>query len=78
MAQPGSATVLGTVGREFESRRPDHSENKETVHADLLPLWNLLVRNDVNKKNFFFFKISIDQRVFFRANCMPGVININM
>ena len=25
MAQPGSATVLGTVGREFESRRPDHT-----------------------------------------------------
>ena len=25
MAQPGSATVLGTVGREFESRRPDHA-----------------------------------------------------
>ena len=24
VAQPGSATVLGTVGREFESRRPDH------------------------------------------------------
>ena len=23
VAQPGSATVLGTVGREFESRRPD-------------------------------------------------------
>ena len=27
VAQPGSATVLGTVGREFESRRPDHLEN---------------------------------------------------
>ena len=25
VAQPGSATVLGTVGREFESRRPDHT-----------------------------------------------------
>ena len=25
VAQPGSATVLGTVGREFESRRPDHA-----------------------------------------------------
>ena len=24
VAQPGSATVLGTVGREFESLRPDH------------------------------------------------------
>ena len=27
VAQPGSATVLGTVGREFESRRPDHLTN---------------------------------------------------
>ena len=26
VAQPGSATVLGTVGREFESRRPDHTK----------------------------------------------------
>ena len=24
VAQPGSATVLGTVGRKFESCRPDH------------------------------------------------------
>ena len=24
VAQPGSASVLGTEGREFESRRPDH------------------------------------------------------
>ena len=24
MAQPGSAAVLGTVGRRFESYRPDH------------------------------------------------------
>lgn len=27
MAQPGSAAVLGTVGRRFESYRPDHSLN---------------------------------------------------
>ena len=28
VAQPGSATVLGTVGREFESRRPDHKKSE--------------------------------------------------
>lgn len=27
MAQPGSATVLGTVGRWFESNRPDHPQS---------------------------------------------------
>ena len=32
VAQPGSATVLGTVGREFESRRPDHSENYYQIY----------------------------------------------
>ena len=33
VAQPGSATVLGTVGREFESRRPDHTVNdSDWVH----------------------------------------------
>ena len=31
VAQPGSATVLGTVGREFESRRPDHIKLKTKV-----------------------------------------------
>lgn len=28
VAQPGSATVLGTVGRKFESCRPDHLPEK--------------------------------------------------
>ena len=28
VTQSGSAPVLGTGGREFESRRPDHSSNK--------------------------------------------------
>ena len=28
VAQPGSAPVLGTGGREFESRRPDHHLNR--------------------------------------------------
>ena len=31
VAQPGSATVLGTVGREFESRRPDHLISGEEI-----------------------------------------------
>ena len=31
VAQPGSATVLGTVGREFESRRPDHLKFKKIL-----------------------------------------------
>ena len=31
VAQPGSATVLGTVGREFESRRPDHLKRFEQL-----------------------------------------------
>ena len=82
VAQPGSATVLGTVGREFESRRPDHLKNllitidicAQTGSADgtyRLEMMSI-------KKFFFFFKIFIDQRVFFRASCMSGVININM
>ena len=33
VAQPGSATVLGTVGREFESRRPDQQMIFEGVFA---------------------------------------------
>ena len=33
VAQPGSATVLGTVGREFESRRPDHIVTKVTIES---------------------------------------------
>ena len=35
VAQPGSATVLGTVGREFESRRPDHIKIKTKVEMSL-------------------------------------------
>ena len=31
VAQPGSATVLGTVGREFESRRPDHLKSFNNI-----------------------------------------------
>ena len=31
VAQPGSATVLGTVGREFESRRPDHLKKVRAI-----------------------------------------------
>ena len=30
VAQPGSATVLGTVGRKFESCRPDHFPISQT------------------------------------------------
>ena len=59
VAQPGSATVLGTVGREFESRRPDH-----LFFIDIDPKLNCwLAKNeasptriDVNKKIFFFFE----------------------
>ena len=31
VAQSGSAPVLGTGGREFESRRPDQSRNRSVV-----------------------------------------------
>ena len=35
MAQLGSATVLGTVGRWFESNRPDHPQRERTLdHPD--------------------------------------------
>ena len=65
MAQPGSATVLGTVGREFESRRPDHFKSclKLKIVARPVPHGRLVAGNDVNKKIFFFFKFFIDQRV---------------
>ena len=33
VAQPGSATVLGTVGREFESLRPDHFHQTTFLHG---------------------------------------------
>jgi len=38
----------------------------------------ILERSGVNKKIFFFFKIFIDLRVFYRAICTSGRANINM
>ena len=32
VAQPGSASVLGTEGREFESLRPDHFNKTHRIH----------------------------------------------
>ena len=41
MAQPGSATVLGTVGRWFKSNRPDHSQCGATwLSALQFCFWN--------------------------------------
>jgi hypothetical protein len=37
VAQPGSASVLGTEGREFESRRPDHFPENLCLRAGLQP-----------------------------------------
>ena len=36
VAQSGSAPVLGTGGREFESRRPDHLLLRERINLPLL------------------------------------------
>ena len=33
VAQPGSAPVLGTGGRKFESCRPDHDQSKNAYSA---------------------------------------------
>ena len=88
VAQPGSATVLGTVGREFESRRPDHK--KIEINYREVPFFRALPINlsnkktsffaviAVNKKIFYFLKIFVDPRVVYRASCMSGVLNINM
>ena len=83
MAQPGSATVLGTVGREFESRRPDHIKIKNKVERYPFILSYTQGSKEqkniffdiiaVNKKIFFFFKIFVDPRVVYRASCMSGV-----
>ena len=88
MAQPGSATVLGTVGREFESRRPDHIKIETEVERctfvliytqgskqQKISFFDIIA---VNKKIFFFLKIFVDPRVVYRASCMSGVYNINM
>lgn len=32
VAQPGSASVLGTEGREFESLRPDHLDEIQKIY----------------------------------------------
>ncbi len=41
VAQPGSAPVLGTGGREFESRRPDHGKLlRPSEHALYLCAWS--------------------------------------
>ena len=34
VAQPGSATVLGTVGRKFESCRPDHFSKMQILRFE--------------------------------------------
>ena len=82
MAQPGSATVLGTVGREFESRRPDHTKIRGKLHMligrNSVLFEKILARIAVNKKIFFFLKIFIDLRVFYRASCSSGGTNIYM
>ena len=88
MAQPGSATVLGTVGREFESRRPDHIKIKTKVercpfvlsytHGSKQRKISFFDIIAVNIKIFFFLKIFVDPRVVYRASCMSGVYNINM
>ena len=39
MAQPGSAPVLGTGGRKFESYRPDHFLKQRTKQFFLI-IWN--------------------------------------
>ena len=91
MAQPGSATVLGTVGREFESRRPDHIDHIEiNTKVDRCPFVQSFTQGSkqqkisffdiigVNKKIFFFLKIFVDPRVVYRASYMSGVYNINM
>ena len=41
VAQPGSATVLGTVGREFESRRPDHLKKTANHFKTIVNRWGL-------------------------------------
>jgi hypothetical protein len=39
VAQPGSATVLGTVGREFESLRPDHFSSVDLQMGPSCPIY---------------------------------------
>ena len=69
MAQPGSATVLGTVGREFESRRPDHSKNllitKDSgAQASSFGVTYSLEMMSI-KKFFFFLKFLLTRGCFF-------------
>ena len=68
MAQPG-ADGLGTVGREFRSRRPDHSENYCKYEKDVILLKIMAFFRDLmsTKKFSFFEKFTVDQKVLYRA-----------
>ena len=63
MAQPGSATVLGTVGREFESRRPDQIIIKTMVEGCLFVL--SYTQGSKQQKISFFDIIAVNKKIFF-------------
>ena len=63
VAQPGSATVLGTVGREFESRRPDHIKIKAKLER--FPFVLSYTQGSKKQKISFFDIIGVNKKIFF-------------